>query len=45
MPNGGSLLVLDSDNHLFSLRPGAEPRPLSLGGDGDWRSLDSLAAA
>ncbi|MGA2285262.1 MAG: hypothetical protein ABSG55_03200 [Dehalococcoidia bacterium] len=43
-PNGGSLLVLDSDNHLFSLSPGAEPRPLSLGGDGEWRSLDSLSA-
>ncbi len=43
-PNGGSLLVLDSDNHLFSLSPSAEPRPLSLGGDGEWRSLDSLYA-
>ncbi len=44
-PNGGELLVLDSDNHLFSLSPNAEPKPLSLGGDGEWRSLDSLATA
>ncbi len=41
--NGGSLLVLDSEHHLFSLRADAEPRPLTLGGDGEWRSLDSLS--
>ncbi len=42
--DGGSLLVLDSEHQLFSLRPDAEPRPLTLGGDGEWRSLDSLSA-
>ena len=42
--NGGSLLVLDSERHLFSLRPGAAPVPLALEGSDSWGSLDAVFA-
>ena len=42
--NGGSLLVIDSERHLFSLRPGADPVPLALEGSDGWGSLDAVFA-
>lgn len=42
--DGGSLLVLDSERHLFSVRPSGEMRPLTLSDAADWRSLDGAAA-
>jgi hypothetical protein len=42
--DGGSLLVVDSERHVFSLRPGAEPVLLSLEGSESWGSLDGLFA-
>jgi len=42
--DGGSLLVIDSERHLFSLRPGAEPVPLALEGSDGWGSLDAVFA-
>lgn len=43
--SGGSLLVIDSERHLFSLRPGAEPVPLAMEGSEGWGSLDAVFAA
>jgi hypothetical protein len=42
--DGGSLLVLDSERHLFSVRPSGEMRPLTLSDAADWRSLDGAAS-
>ena len=42
--DGGSLLVVDSERHVFSLRPGVEPALLALEGSDGWGSLDSLFA-
>jgi hypothetical protein len=42
--NGGNLLILDSERHLFSLRPGAAPVPLVLEGSDSWGSLDAVFA-
>ena len=42
--NGGSLLVIDSERHLFSLRPGGEPVPLTMEGSDGWGSLDAVYA-
>jgi len=40
---GGRLLVLDDQRHLFSLIPGGEAAPLVLRGAQEWGSLDGAA--
>jgi len=42
--DGGSLLILDSERHLFSLRPGAAAAPFVLEGSDGWGSLDAVFA-
>jgi hypothetical protein len=42
--DGGSLLVFDSERHVFSLRPGVEAVPLALDGSDGWGSLDAVFA-
>jgi hypothetical protein len=40
--DGGSLLIIDGERHLFSLRPGAEAVPLTMEGSDGWGSLDAV---
>ncbi|MGD0765504.1 MAG: hypothetical protein ABR978_04290, partial [Dehalococcoidia bacterium] len=42
--DGGSLLILDSERHLFSVRPSQELRLLTLPDAAGWRSLDGAAS-
>ena len=40
--DGGRLLILDTDRHLFSFRPNEEIKPLGLEDADRWRSADAL---
>ncbi len=42
--NGGSLLVIDSDRHLFALNSANGPTQLGLEGSDAWQSLDGVFA-
>jgi hypothetical protein len=43
--SGGSLIVIDSARHLFSIGPDGVPVQLALEGSEDWTSLDAVFAA